>query len=217
MDPKDIKTVDMLDDPQFEKDVLQLEADLHVLGWDQPHAIYAVMGEPGDLRLEKITDMSGHPVDWMRTVLLGDKEAGIDPGGPLRDTVAGVAVANEGWRHPHARDFEKRWPEDWKMFMDLAELTGVTDMEDIYKHIDNALRRLHEQIPPHANPRRIEIRSVMVLMRDGKGVGVNRSRDEEAEVFRMGDGGRLIQAMRAMLTGCWPADEAMNTPTKERE
>lgn len=218
MKPEDIKVIDKLEDEQFEKDVLQLEADLHVLGWDQPAILYAVMGEPGDMRLEKISEMSGHPVDWMRKAVCGSKEDGIPAGGRLRDDVLGVAIANEGWRHPHAEDFEKRYPEDWEKFLEFADLSGVGrhDKERIYHHVNNALEHLHSRIPPHQNPRRIEVRSVMVLMRDGKGIGVHRDRDDEPSVFPMGDGGRLIQAMRAVLSGCWPKDEDMNTPTPER-
>lgn len=218
IDPKDIKTVEKIEDEQFEKDVLQLEADLHVLGWDQPHILYAVMGKPGDLRLEKISEMSGHPVDWMRTAILGDETIGIPKGGRLRDDVLGVAVANEGWRHPHAEDFETRWPEDWEQFLHFADLAGVdrSDKERILHHVNNALHQLHSHFAPSDNPRRIEIRSVMVLMRDGKGLGVHRDRDDEPSVFPMGNGGRLLKAMQALLTGCWPADEAMNEPTPER-
>lgn len=216
IDPKDINLLPKLQDEQFEKDVLLLEADIHVLGWDQPHALYAVMGEPGDMRLEKITDMSGHPVDWMRQAVCGSDEH--PGGGRLRDDVLGIAVANEGWRHPRAEDFETRYPEDWAMFESLADIAGVDkdDKEAMCGHIDKVLRHLHEQIAPHANPRRVEIRSVIVLMRDGKGLGVHRDRDREANVFDMGDAGRVLQGMKAMLTGCWPNDPDMNESTPER-
>lgn len=215
IDKDELTILPEVDDEQFKKDVLMLESDLDALGWDQPNILYAVMGEPGDYRLEKISEMSGHPVDWMRAAVCGtDEHPG---GGRLHDEVRGVAVANEGWRHPRAQDFERHYPEDWAMFMKLADATGVTDKEEIYERINNVLSPLHDQIAPSNNPRRIEIRSVIVLMRDGSGLGVHRTRNEDAEAFQMAQEGRVMQGMKALLTGCWPKDPAMNTPTPDRE
>jgi hypothetical protein len=215
--PENIHLLPQMQDEQFMKDILRLEADIHVLGWDQENALYAVMGEPGDYLLEKITNMSGHPVDWLRDAVCGTKAH--PGGGRLHDSVRGVAVASEAWRHPLAQDFETRYPEDWAMFMKLADLSGVDkdDKERVYHHINNALERLHDNVMPHSNPRRVELRSVMVLMRDGLSLGVSRDRDRDPVVFQMGDLGRVLQAMKATLTGCWPNDPHMNEPTEHRE
>lgn len=215
IDKDDLTLLPDMGDKQFEKDVLLLEQDLDVLGWDQPNILYAVMGEPGDYRLEKISEMSGHPVDWMRSAVCGTENH--PGGGRLSDDVQGVAVANEGWRHPHAEDFERHYPEDWAMFTQLAEVTGVTDRTEMLHHINQAIGRLHEMIAPSDNPRRMEIRSVIVLMRNGSGMGVHRTRGEEAETFQMAAEGRVMRGMKALLTGCWPNDPEMNEPTPDRK
>lgn len=217
IDPENIQMADAIEDERFEKDVLLLENDLDALGWDQPPRLYAVMGEPGDYRIELITEMQGHPVDWIKMAVCGvPGQRAQYPGGRLNDDVQGICLAVEGWRHPIAKDIEKTDPEVWNALVEMAHVVGITDEEQIAKHVNNALATLFENHAPSSNPKRVEIRSIVVLMRDGRGISVLRDRGGEPSANISSKEGRLVAAMQAMFTGCWPKDEDMNTPTPDR-
>lgn len=179
---------------EFDKSMLILEGDLEVLGWDQPPRLYALLGEENDWRLELVTSMTGHPVEFMQMMVAT---------GRFSDDVKGVAVATEGWRHIHWDEFKEKHPDTWEKIQAVAETLGLP-MDEAEKRARDMFHEACTQIRPSDSPERIEIRNLMVVMRDGRTMGVHRDRGSEAELMpNMGEG-RVIDAMKATLTGEWP-------------
>ena len=209
IDPKDVNIMERLD---LDKDLLLLENDIEAMGWDQPPRLYAILGKEGDYSLELIMEFAAHPVALIRAMVLG--ENGM-PGGRLDNRVVGVAASVEAWRHAEAKDLAKHHPDKWKELNDLAVSVGfdpVTDAQGILDHTDKVLDKIAENFSPSNSPVRIENRVLTAIMRDGKGAMVVRDRGDDPRVTEVAEGGRVVVAMRALLTGCWPADPDLNQP-----
>lgn len=205
-----IVKLDAMED--LDKDLLTLEADLHVGGWDQPARLYTIEGKEGDYRLEYLSEVHNHPVDELRSAVLAGRH--LAPAVPA--SVKGVALAFEGWRHACAEDLEVHHPQWWQGFLRRAEAQGFNTNPDdkvsrvaLMDFINEALDVIAENMSPAQSPVHIEMRSVVVMMADGRARQVVRIRNGEPDVGVVADGGRLTNAMRALLDGKWPDDPDM--------
>lgn len=185
--------IDSKIDPKIEKALLLLENDIDALGWDQPPRLYAVLGDDEDPYLElAFTFPEGHPVDHMRQMVAQGK---------FSPEVKGCVVATEGWRHPTMEDLQKT--DAWEVITRSARSANVPE-DQIEEKGRMALEYANSMMRPAENPYRVEIRNVVVVMRDGRVFGVHRDRGSAAEVMEGKIGGRVDSAMQALLTGEWP-------------
>lgn len=181
-------------DDEFRKTLLMLENDLDVYGWDQPPRIYAIRGTEGNYYLELLGRMAGDPAV--------DIGLAIECGVRLPPNAKGVVVTVEGWRHVRTRDLKQHYPGDYAAMVEAARLDGLIpdDTTEFDDALNKALDRLQHHIRPSMAPFRVEIRSVMAMMADGRGGMVMRDRgDDEAEIGEVGSHGRLVEALRALL------------------
>lgn len=153
-------------------------------GWDQPATLYEIYGEdvPAELVDRFLEAKGARPDGDYLTVAFGVAETGILDGHPAhalvgqrsqQESVLGAVLVSEGWNYP----------------------------PDVMEEVASGKLALEELPTPSEHPRRVEVRIVTAVFRDGTQRTVMRNRGESAHVWKDGANlqGRLVRALKLYL------------------
>lgn len=170
---------------------LDLEQRLHEVGWDQPSTLWAlnITSDIPEEILAQSAELGEEDAQMMGVIglenlaVLPEDPATSLLGKKAPDEALGVLLVTEGWTFP----------------------------EDVV----NSAREDGSYVlgPPSEHPRRVELRQVVGMMKDGSAVYVRRHRGEEPRVE--GDAsvrGRIVDALRCYLGA--PSSQELPSPQR---
>lgn len=191
--------------PAFRRMLETAMSDQNAAGWDQPTRIYQVTGTIDDPAMELLAEEATHPIAMLDAAYHQDLSLG--------DKAFGMVIATESWAAVTYDVMKERAPELMEKFFEQMPDIGLSEEE-----IDAGARRgwsaFLEIIPFEALPENLreEVRTLVVVLRDGTVMICSHTRDSGKVTFRVTGNnkepdfnqGYIPESMRLFINGEHP-------------